>query len=291
VQAQGNKSHAPLDARGLERLRTEADAGVTLDPGTGAVRFVRGKPRQPAAPWTTLARPLSVTYRIVDGQRDAGVRLTSPPTTLGERTIVIPALSISGQIVRFASAATSMRRYQDDVLSVSVSRWLRGVRWRSRVTRLLLPLCLVVFATCASAQRGENKAPADADVVSSSELFYSQSGGFAGRVHSARLEATGGTVIVEYRPGEVRISQRTQEGTMPREVYLSLWREVEALKPWSRESRKPPAGAADMIVHELRMRMGTDSKTLTWTEGTAISDVAAAATRILAAAREHTLGR
>ena len=158
--------------------------------------------------------------------------------------------------------------------------------------RILLPVTLALAVTCASAQRAERASrPPDADLVSSSELFYSESGGFAGRVHSARLVATGGTISVEYRPPETRAPATPLTGTLPPDRYLALWRAVDALQPWSRADVPPPAGAADMIVRELRIRVGTRSKTVSWVEGAAMGDLAAAGSRILAAARDHTLNR
>lgn len=149
--------------------------------------------------------------------------------------------------------------------------------------------------TCAAAGQapaGPAPRPSDADVLSSSELHYSESGGFAGWTHEATLTATGGRVSVSYRPERSRGADPQVSGTMPAPRYLELWREAERLDAWSFPSTRPPAGAADMIRQELRLRLGTRSHAVTWVEGSAaMKEPAAFGRRILDAARDFAMNQ
>jgi hypothetical protein len=149
--------------------------------------------------------------------------------------------------------------------------------------------------TCAAA--GQDPAapaprPADAEVLSSSELHYSESGGFAGWTHEATLTAAGGRVTVSYRPERSRGNDAPAAGSMPAPRYLELWREAERLNAWSLPSTKAPPGAADMIGHELRLRLGTRTHSVTWVEpGDRMKEAAALGRRILDAGQQFAMNQ
>ncbi len=156
-------------------------------------------------------------------------------------------------------------------------------------------LAAMTFWTCAAAGQapsGPAPRPSDADVLSSSELHYSESGGIAGRVHEATLTATGGRVSVSYRPDRSGPADVALSGTLPAPRYLELWREAERMDAWSLASNRGPAGGADMIQHELRLRLGTRSHRVSWVEGvSAMRDASAFGRRILEAARDVALNQ
>lgn len=153
----------------------------------------------------------------------------------------------------------------------------------------------MVFWTCGAAGQvpaGPTPRPADAEVLSGSELYYSESGGIAGRVHEATLTATGGRVSVSYRPGTSGAAGAALSGTLPAARYLELWRESERIGAWSLPSTPPPAGGADMIQHELRLRLGTQSHRVSWIEGnSALQEASAFGRRLLDAARDVAMNQ
>ena len=162
------------------------------------------------------------------------------------------------------------------------SAWLAGV-------------AAMTFWTCAATGQspaGPTGRPPDAEVLSSSELHYSESGGIAGRVHEATLTATGGRVSVSYRPDRSGFGDAVLSATLPAPRYLELWRETERIDAWSLPSARPPAGSADMIQQELRLRLGTRSHRAIWTEGSAaMREASAFGRRMLEAAREVAMNQ
>jgi hypothetical protein len=138
-----------------------------------------------------------------------------------------------------------------------------------------------------------SRQPSDAEVRAGSELEYTESGGFAGRVHQARPIATSGQVEVEYRPVEPSGSD-VLRGTLEDARYAELWREAERIGIWSMAS-PPRSRGADMMEYELRVRLATKSHALLWgIRATAPDGPAGAADlgrRILAAARDVTVYR
>ena len=138
----------------------------------------------------------------------------------------------------------------------------------------------------------QDSAPA-AVVLSSSEISVVESGGIAGRVHSARLVATDGRVAVEYRAREARASARPFTGTLDPERYVALWRELEMARVWSIKSPAPTRGA-DRVQVEVRIRLDETVHAVRWDEaGQAreLQDLSEAARRVLAAGRESAFTR
>lgn len=156
-------------------------------------------------------------------------------------------------------------------------------------------IVLVTILACAAGQTSPDRAGrvSDAAVLADSEMEYTESGGFAGRVHQARLAARGGRVDVEYRPAESPQAPVVR-GTLEANRYTELWREAERIGIWTMTSA-PKSSGADMIECELRVRLGTRSHAVRWQAGApGTSSLARAAElggRILAAAREVTLER
>ncbi len=160
--------------------------------------------------------------------------------------------------------------------------------WLGGITAMAFWAC----AAAGQAPAGPAPRPSDAEVLSSSELHYSESGGIAGRVHEATLTAAGGRVSVSYRPDRSGVGDVPQSGTLPAPRYLELWREAERMDAWSLTSRRPPAGGADMIQQELRLRLGTRSHSVSWVEGSeALREASAFGRRILDAARDVALNQ
>ena len=153
----------------------------------------------------------------------------------------------------------------------------------------------MVFWACGAAGQvpaGPTARPTDAEVLSSSELHYSESGGIAGRVHEATLTATAGRVSVSYRPGSSGAAGAALSGTLPAPRYLELWRESERIGAWSLPSVPPPTGGADMMQHELGLRLGTRSYRVSWVEGSeTMREASAFGRRILEAAREVAMNQ
>jgi hypothetical protein len=162
------------------------------------------------------------------------------------------------------------------------SAWLAGVA------------AMVCWACGAAGQvpPAPTARPTDAEVLSSSELHYSESGGIAGRTHAATLTATGGRVAVSYRPDRSGVGDALLSGTLPANRYLELWRDAERIDAWSLASARPPAGGADMIQQELRLRLGTRSHRVTWVEASeAMREASAFGRRMLEAAREVAMNQ
>jgi hypothetical protein len=157
---------------------------------------------------------------------------------------------------------------------------------------IVLGTVLACAAGPASPDRMEQQT-SDADVLAGSELEYTESGGFAGRVHQARLIATAGRVEVEYRPAE---SPRAGvlRGTLEAARYTELWREAERIGIWTMSS-PPKSRGADMMEYELRARLATKSHAVRWRPEAPAPDALAGAAdlgrRILAAARDVTVLR
>jgi hypothetical protein len=131
-------------------------------------------------------------------------------------------------------------------------------------------------------------------VLSGSEISVVESGGIAGRVHSARLVATDGRVTVEYRPPDPRASSGSFSGTLESNRYVALWRELENASVWSIASPKPTVGS-DIVTVELRIRIGESARAIRWDtvreQQPDVRKVAEAARRVLAAARDSAFAR
>jgi hypothetical protein len=118
--------------------------------------------------------------------------------------------------------------------------------------------CLILASAAAQ--------PSTPDPLYDSDIYYMESGGLAGRVREARLTARGGTVTVEYRPGDAYPSAPAEKGTMEPARYLELWRRAEKADVWSIK----PAGKSrgmDLVTHELEIRIEEKSHTIRWDDG------------------------
>ena len=122
-------------------------------------------------------------------------------------------------------------------------------------------------------QRASNPVPAvpqvpasAAAVLAGSEIAVVESGGIAGRIHSARFVAADGRIQVEYRAREVRGGAPAFTGTIDPERYVDLWRQFEAAGMWSVASAAPTRGA-DLIQVEVRLRLGDAVHVVRWDEG------------------------
>jgi hypothetical protein len=156
-------------------------------------------------------------------------------------------------------------------------------------------IVLGTVLACAAGQTSPDRvsvAP-EAAVLAGSELEYAESGGLAGRIHHARLVASGGRVDVEYRPAESR-QAGIQRGTLEASRYIELWREAERIGIWGMTSARRSRGA-DLMESELKVRLDSKTHSVRWQpEGSGPPALAGAnelGRRILAAAREATLLR
>jgi hypothetical protein len=130
----------------------------------------------------------------------------------------------------------------------------------------------------------QDAAPAAA-VLSSSEVSVVESGGIAGRIHSARFVAADGHVSVEYRPREVPVTAAPFTGTLEPEPYVALWRQLESAGVWNVRSGAAGKGA-DLVQVEVRIRIGDRAHVVRWDESSLqtkeFRDLAEAARRVLA---------
>lgn len=136
--------------------------------------------------------------------------------------------------------------------------------------------------------------PGTPDPLADSELFYTASGGLAGTVREARLIAKAGGVTVEYSASDHRGGAARLTGVLEPSRYLIVWQEAERLGIWTLAVPGKAKGA-DLIQQEIRVRAGTRSHTVRWTDVAASSPSARTAAqigeRILAVAREATTER
>ena len=169
---------------------------------------------------------------------------------------------------------------------------------RGRFAGLSIQCAGIVLATilaCAAGQTSPDRVrPAEeAAVLANSEMEYTDSGGFAGRVHRARLVATAGRVTVEYRPAEPS-QMALLRGTLEPNRYMELWREAERIGVWTMSS-PPKSPGADMIESELRVRLDARSHVVRWQPEAAVPASVAGAVelgrRILAVAGQLTQER
>jgi hypothetical protein len=175
---------------------------------------------------------------------------------------------------------------------------------RSGVTCALLALCFGLMpglwlasqrevALAASAQPSKDPAPTTA-LLSGSEISVVESGGIAGRVHAVRLVAADGRVDVEYRAREAPVSAPPFAGTLERDRYVALWRQLEAARVWDIQSPAPTRGA-DLVHFEVRIRLGESARVVRWNEvgehTLEIRNLAEIAHRLLAVGRETAFAR
>jgi hypothetical protein len=112
-----------------------------------------------------------------------------------------------------------------------------------------------------------------ATILDDSEVRYAESGGIAGFVTAATLQASKGAVTAEYRPPRSRLSTPPLTGTLTEAEYLDLWQQLDRSGVWTLTGESPPRAGADMIRHELRVRLGSRSHDIVWFEGSASADV------------------
>jgi hypothetical protein len=125
---------------------------------------------------------------------------------------------------------------------------------------------------------GNPTAPSDRRVIlEDSEVSFVESGGIAGLMTAARLQADKGALTVEYRPPGSRASTPPLSGTPTEPEYLELWRQLEGAAVWTLTGAAPQRVGADMIRYELRVRAGSRSHLIVWLEGDASPAVKAAA--------------
>jgi hypothetical protein len=131
-------------------------------------------------------------------------------------------------------------------------------------------------------------------VLSGSEISVVESGGLAGRIHSARFVAADGRIQVEYRAPEVRAAAAPFTGTIEPERYLALWRQLEAARVWNMRSA-PPSRGADLVHVEVRLRLDKTAHVVRWDEASEQTkdgrELAQIAQKALAVGREATFSR
>jgi hypothetical protein len=124
-----------------------------------------------------------------------------------------------------------------------------------------------------------------AALLASSEIAVVESGGIAGRVHSARFVAADGRVSVEYRPREVSAVAAPFTGAIEPEPFVALWRQLEKAGVWNVRSSAAGKGA-DLVQVELRIRSGDRAHVVRWDDAALqkkeFGDLAEAARRALA---------
>jgi len=126
------------------------------------------------------------------------------------------------------------------------------------------PAIAMQSAAPPAALPAQDAAPAAA-VLSSSEIAVVESGGIAGRIHSARFVAADGRVSVEYRPREVSAAVAPFTGAIESERYVALWRQLESAGVWNVRSGVAGKGA-DLVQVELRIRLGDRAHVVRWDE-------------------------
>jgi len=146
------------------------------------------------------------------------------------------------------------------------------------------PAIAMQSAAPTPALPAQDAAPA-ATVLSSSEVVVVESGGIAGRIHSARFVAADGRVSVDYHPREVPAAAAPFIGAIEPERYVALWRQLEAARVWAVRSGAAGKGA-DLVQVEVRIRIGDRAHVVRWDESalqtTEFRDLAEAARRVLA---------
>jgi hypothetical protein len=154
--------------------------------------------------------------------------------------------------------------------------------WRARAY-FFCTLALAVSLAFGRALAQEAALPAA--LLASSEVAVVESGGIAGRVHSARFVAADGRVTVEYRPREVPLAAAPFTGAVDPEPYVALWRQLETARVWNVRSGAAGEGA-DLVQVELRIRVGDRAHVVRWDEAALqtkeFAGLAEAARRVLA---------
>jgi hypothetical protein len=105
-----------------------------------------------------------------------------------------------------------------------------------------------------------------AALLADSELRYEKSGGIAGFVSGAAIEASAGAITVEHRPATSRHGMPRETGTLPESDYLELWAEAERADIWSLQGKPPSSVGADIIRYELQARVGERTVLVRWTD-------------------------
>jgi hypothetical protein len=127
---------------------------------------------------------------------------------------------------------------------------------------------IVVIALCLIDTGVMGAGPIDREsILADSDVHYVESGGIAGFMTSATLQANKGEVTVEYRPPRSRPSTTPHTGTLTDDEYLEVWKQLEDADVWSLAPAPPPPRGADMIGYELRVRLGSKSRRIVWVEG------------------------
>ncbi len=133
---------------------------------------------------------------------------------------------------------------------------------------------------------GRPTAPSDRSVIlEDSEVSFVESGGVAGLMTAAMLQANKGVLTVEYRPPGSRASTPSLTGTATEPEYLELWRQLEGAGAWTLTGAALPRTGADMIRYELHVRVGSRSHRIVWVEADSSPAVKAAA-RLAESVRE-----